>query len=362
MVNCFFTVSIAMNFDPYTGKPIHRNGIWDSGCLTHEDHTQNQIYNCLQKLDYIQSPSNHKLWTRENQTVIVCLVDDIRSCSTDYHVDTPFIFDNNTTIITDSYIGCPTQYNVIQLPKTFFGIYAAATPMPQWQPDRLFTLSINRIDTLRTQLLLEIASKVYIDKGYVNFNCQDRFHGDIFRGQDHLPQAFEQHYQILSNEQKNQWQAAYSKLSPRMPLKNYDIDHTEIYHRSWLNVDCETYASDNSAAFSEKTFRLLQTPVPWLIYAGRYAVAYLQRLGFDCLTDLQDHNAYDRLKAVENRVGIFMWHALNLSRSNASKGIDSLQQRCQQAAEHNRKLLQDMQRAWPGDFQQWQQTLLTQLA
>jgi hypothetical protein len=57
-----------------------------------------------------------------------------------------------------------------------------------------------------------------------------------------------------------------------------------------------------------------------------------------------------------------MWHALNLSRSNASKGIDSLQQRCQQAAEHNRKLLQDMQRAWPGDFQQWQQTLLTQLA
>jgi hypothetical protein len=185
---------------------------------------------------------------------------------------------------------------------------------------------------------------------------------NVFQGRDHLPEAFERHYQGLSTDQQDVWQVAYTKLQARMPLKNYEIDHTQIWHRSWLNVECETYASDNSAAFSEKTFRLLQTPVPWLIYAGRYAIAYLQCLGFDCLTDLQDHNAYDRLKAVENRVGIFMWRALNLARSNASRGITALEHRCVQAAEHNRHLLAKMQVQWPADFDQWCRDLAAQLA
>lgn len=346
-----------MNFDPYNQQPIHQNGIWQSGCLMHENQIQQTIYDYLQNHGWQQDNQLHRIWRRNDRTVIVCLVDDIRSCTQDYHRDLPYIFDSKTTIITDNHIICPTQYNIIRLPASFFGIYSIDQIPHAWQPERLFTVSINRIDQRRLKLMLELGKKIYIDKGYVNFNCQKD------NSLPTLVDNFDHFYRELSAQDSELWSSSYQTLRPRMPLKNYDLDHTEIFTRSWINVECETYSSDTSSAFSEKIFRLLTMPVPWMAYMGHYGVAYLESLGFDCVHDVINHNHYDRLKEVENKIGVFVWLALKTARELRDQDAARLlRDRFQQAATHNRALLRSFRQTWPRDFAQWQAQYLPLLA
>jgi hypothetical protein len=167
----------------------------------------------------------------------------------------------------------------------------------------------------------------------------------------------------LSDDDKAAWQASYKLLAPQMPLKNYDVLHHEIYTRSWLTIECETYSSDNTVALSEKIFRLLTLPVPWTAYMGRYGVAYLESLGFDCMSDMIDHNHYDRLKVVENRIGIFVWKSItDVSKVLMNGNQDQIRTRCLKAATYNRELLKLYKNNWDAEFEQWKQAYLPHLA
>ena len=362
MVNRFVFISIPMNFDPFTQEPIHHGGIWDSSnCLANEDAAVNFFTDKLTELGYTSQDSRNRIWQRGNKKVIVCLVDDIRSCSTDYHADLPYLFDRDTTVITDNYIGCPTQYRVWNIPPSFFNIYTN-TPNAEWTPDRNYTFSVNRIDQRRLKLMLELGWRVHMNKGYVNFNCQKDFDGDTFKGTERLPANFDHFWNELSDEDQTKWTASYKLLQPQMPLKNYDCSHEEIHSRSWLNIVVESYSSDNSAAFSEKMFRALTLPVPWTCYTGRYGIAYLESLGFDCLSDIIDHNHYDRLKEVENKIGIFVWKSLEVIKHLKNQDFAQLKLRCEQAATYNRELLKMYQHHWPAEFDHWKAAFLPHLA
>ena len=151
-----------MNFDPYTRTPIHQGNIWDSGCLDSEFAIQDFFYQWLAQHGWAQDSQNHKTWRRGGQTVIICLVDDIRSCSNDYHTYLPYLFDRNTTVITVSRVECPTMYQVLRLPTSFYGIYAVNDPVPEWAPERHYTFRINRVDIRRLILALELAKRVHL--------------------------------------------------------------------------------------------------------------------------------------------------------------------------------------------------------
>ena len=340
-----------MSFDPYTKEPIHQHGIWNSNCLGKEQDIVAYFETTLGNLGYARDTKQPRNWHRGDKTVVVCLVDDIRDSAGDYHVDVPYMFDRNTIVITDNYVACPTQYRVLQLPASFYGIYSHNEPMPEWQPDRQFSFSVNRIDTRRLKLMLELAKRVHLHKGYVNFNCQEYFNSKV----DDLPVIFERYWNdTLSDEDKAQWSASYKLLAPLMPLKNYHCVHHEIYTRSFLNIECETYSSDNTVALSEKIFRLLALPAPWTAFMGRYGVAYLESIGFDCMSDLVDHNHYDRLKTVENRVGIFVWKSISdVSKVLMTLDLAQTRARCAKAAVHNQQLLALFKKNWETDFDQW---------
>jgi hypothetical protein len=348
-----------MSFDPYTKEPIHQHGIWNSNCLAKEQDIVTYFETTLTDLGYTRDSKRPRNWHRGDKRVVLCLVDDIRDSAGDYHTDVPYMFDRNTTVITDNRVGCPTQYRVLQLPASFYGIYSHNEPMPEWQPDRQFSFSINRIDTRRLKLMLELAKRVHLHKGYVNFNCQEYYSSTV----EELPTNFEKYWnETLSAEDKAQWDASYKLLLPLMPLKNYDCVHQEIYTRSFLNIECETYSSDNTVAVSEKIFRLLALPAPWTAFMGHYGVAYLESIGFDCMSDLVDHNHYDRLKNVENRVGIFVWKSISdVSKTLMSRDLDQLRARCSKAAIHNRELLAFFKKNWETDFDLWRQTHLHHL-
>jgi hypothetical protein len=331
---------------------MHQGEIWTSSqCLANENLVLDTITTRLQSKGF--TSNDQKLWHRGRQKVIVRLVDDIISCSSNYDIDTPYLFDKDTLVISDNYIICPTQYQVMRLPAEFFGIYSHTPSDMSWNPDRNFCFSVNRIDIRRIKLMLEIARRNPIYKGYINFNCYYETALHQIPIIENQVKNFTNFYQALSEQDQKFWEESYLTLLPSMPLKNYELTHEQIHTRSWINIVVESYGSDNSIALSEKIFRVLTLPVPWTAYLGRYGVAYLESIGFDCMGELIDHNHYDRLKEVENKNGIFVWKSFEIMKELRNRGLDQISDRCLTAARHNQQLLKQFRQQWPDKFKQW---------
>jgi len=335
---------------------VHGGEIWQrSQCLAHEYNTNQQIYQVLRSLGY-HATDNEKIWKRSNQTVIVCLVDDIISCSNDYESDLPYLFDSNTTVITDNYITCPTQYRVIQLPSSFLGIYHYVPDNQNWQPNRDFAFAVNRIDQRRFILMLELGLRIHLHRGYVNFNCYRPGTSIVVDPKliDHA-QAVEywnEHWNQSSADQ-TKYQKSYELLTPQVPIRNYEIEHDDIFLQSFLSIVVETYSSDNNVSVSEKIFRALCTPAPWTVSSGRYTVAYLHSLGFDTLSDLIDHNHYDQLVDVQDKQHVFVWKSLEIIKALKAMDLPTLTARLTQAATHNQQLLRTMAQQWSNESNAW---------
>ena len=337
---------------------IYSGEIWQkSDCLGREELINQQIFDCLTELNF--SPTDHcRFWTQGDRQVIVCLVDDILSCSIDYHNDLPYTFGRNTTVITDNYLTCPTQYRVLRVPESFFGIYHYSPDTTVWQPDRDFSFMINRIDYRRFKLLLDLAWRTQLELGYVNFNCLKRIGKGVL---EESASTFREQWEQVPEQEKEKFARTYQRLEPVMPFKNYTVDFEQATLNSWVNIVVESYSSDNNISLSEKIFRALVTPAPWTVYSGRYTVAYLESLGFDCMSDIIDHNHYDRLKEVENKLQIFNWKSLEIVKYLKQQGVDAVRQRCVQAAQNNCRLLDIMKQRWPTEFTSWIDNLSNQL-
>jgi len=101
----------------------------------------------------------------------------------------------------------------------------------------------------------------------------------------------------------------------------------------------------------------LVTPVPWMVYSGRYTVVYLESLGFDCLSDVIDHG-YDvmietRTVYYGDKIVDWFWKANENYTRLKTHNFQQLSRRCHKAAITNRELLASFRSAWPQDFARW---------
>lgn len=343
-------------------------------CIEQENNLVDFFRNTLTNLGYHSVDSSRKVWQRGDRTVVVCLVDDVSTCSESVVSLTPYQFDASTVVITDNRINCPTQYRVLQLPSSFFGIYSYTPELSEWTPEKRFGLSVNRIDQKRLLLLLELAfymprvsdDKILADFEYdnVNFNCWS-WTGDNTTA-DGLRDNFVRLYAELPDDQQEHYRDFYNELLKKMPIKNY-IDSPElIMTKNWLNLIVETYSGPETVALSEKIFRALVTPAPWAALSGRYSVAYLTELGFDVLDDLVDHR-YDYCETssteiVDNKIVDIMNVAKDTVARLQQQDLAKLQARCKQAAQHNQALLATMKQQWPRDFAAWLPSVISELS
>jgi hypothetical protein len=335
---------------------IYENEIFvKSRCIWHENTLLDFFRSQLIGLGYTAVDDSNKTWRRGDQTVIVCLVDDFTTCNTNYDLALPYMFDRDTVVITDTWCGVPTQYQVAQLPDSFFGIYSHQPERLPWQPQRRFNFAVNRLDAKRMLLLLELKlrSKKYPeDTDYINFNCW-AWDGDNSNVQE-LQANFQRQYQLLGLRYNKIYEHTYHKLIDAMPYLNHKLSQAQVHRSAWMNIVMETYSSDNTVALSEKTFRALCLPVPWKLYSGRHTVARLASLGFDTLADTVTHR-YDSM--IENRTAAYGDKMVDFL-FEATENVQQFQQhniteRCAEAAEHNISLLQSMQQQWPSDFAAW---------
>lgn len=350
-------------------QDIYDNDIFkSSNCIWYENSLMDFIGGTLQLLGYTKTDPSRKVWQRGERKVVVCLVDDITTCNAPDMAINPDAnpqrrFDKNTIVITDNHIGFPTVYDVCQLPTSFFGIYYHEPEIQTWQPDRRLNFSVNRIDFRRLKLFLELQNRTYMlpddldldNLDYINFNCVDR------RFDNTTPQSrranlqriyFDDEFQKIATTMDRQM---FEKFQSQIPYCNHNLSHEQAHVSAWLNVVIETYSSNNPIiALSEKTFRALSLPVPFTLYASKYALVYLQKIGFDVMPDIVPHY-YDSMTEYNN--GEFGDKIVDFIYESTST-VDKIQrnppvQRCIDAAQHNRNLLKQMRQNWPTDFAVW---------
>ena len=343
-----------------------------TSCLWHENTMMDFFRSVLINLGYSPRDDIKKVWHRGDQTVVICFADDIYTCrAPGSNASLSEAFDRNTVVITDNRVLWPTMYQVLQLPESYFGIYNYQPQQHEWQPDRRFNFSVNRLDGKRMTLFLELVSRTLkpnsrifdLERDYVNFNC---WHWNSTNDSTTaFQQNFKNEFKFVPDTYRTLYEAAYNHMLPLMPYRNHDFDFEQSQYRAWMNIVLETYAGESVIALSEKTFRALVTPVPWASYSTRHTVAYLKSLGFDVLTDLFDH-AYDA--RLENELAKFgdklvdFYHlAATCVDKLKTKNFDTIKQRCQQAADHNQSRLAEMQVAWPMDFANWLPTAIDKI-
>jgi hypothetical protein len=128
----------------------------------------------------------------------------------------------------------------------------------------------------------------------------------------------------------------YDTVNPHGTLEQCIID-------SRVSVVVETYTLDTQIVFSEKIFRALQLPRPWLLYCSPHSIALLKTHGFDVLEDYVDisydrvEQHWDRMDLIINQLETF------INRQYTRRDYE----RFEQAATHNQQLLDQFTKDWP---------------
>ena len=229
----------------------------------------------------------------------------------------------------------PSRYQ--QFSDNWYGLYAGRVQPESLLPEKKFNCFINRMDPIRQSWLYQLIRRGVFDQGLVSFNMDISRHllGDQWKKTDTAHYIFEQQFQ----QQLQIFQREHELAREIVPYRNFDCDLTTAIMRTEFSIVLETYFDRNHViTFSEKIFRCLKLPRPWIMFAMKNAVAYLRDLGFDVLDNLVNHSydsvdfAIDRQKAILDQIELMCRQSLTESQIH----------RCQQAADHNQALLAKM--------------------
>ena len=190
---------------------------------------------------------------------------------------------------------------------------------------------MNRPRGDRSVTFYELIKRDILAQGFVSYNC----------GPDDYEQEFvkAELYAYQQQHRAGQVMVPYNTVEAHGTLEQCIID-------SRISLILETYVSDSHIVFSEKLFRCLQMPRPWLLYCSPGSVGLLQDYGFDVLADYVD-TAYDQIAPHSHRLNAVLDQ---LETFVDRPYYDADYARFARAADHNRQLLQKFAEAWPGKF------------
>lgn len=242
---------------------------------------------------------------------------------------TTAVYSGKTKEAIDQYIHQtgPEQYS------TYFEDYnISVDPVT---PVKDFTCLISRMDPVRQSWLYLLLQRQIFEKGFVSF-LMDTSRLNEF--QDLPPaQAFEEQYKkYLSN-----FAPEHELARNIVPYRNFpaDQDLDSVIMQSKFNIVLETFFSDNEEmTFTEKIFRSVRLPRPWLLFSVKHAVKQLREWGFDTLDDLVDHS-YDNIDHEILRQSAI----LDIAQKMLDFDVEANQERLHQASEHNLALLKKWQ-------------------
>jgi len=260
--------------------------------------------------------------------ILIQLVDQVPDNARDY-----------LKIVTDNNL----EYNHIPLWPEFWGSFSYDPIYVNHLPTRMFNCFINRTCPIRQSWLYQFVRRGLLDQGYISFLLDYRkMPAGVTNKQELYEWVFQQNNYIFAKE--------HEFLRDRVPFRNFDstIDLDQIVVNSCVSLVLETYFDDKGAiSFSEKIFRSLQLPRPFILYASPGAVTVLRSQGFEVYDDVINH-AYDSTRdPIKRQVQILdqLDHCRNLQYN------ESVLNDYENRAARNRLLLKKFKQQWPERLQ-----------
>lgn len=254
------------------------------------------------------------------------------------------ILNNSRAVaITNSILKNYEFLNLVEpVSNSFYGIYYINYQLEECVVVKDFNCFINRMDPMRQSWLYQLLKRGLFDRGYVSFNM------DISRTKlKNLSklEAFDQQF--------NQWlkifEVQHQQIRDKVPYKNFTDNGnlTKTIMSSKFSVVLETYFDNNNiVTYSEKIFRALQLPRPWVLFGPRLAVTHLRSMGFDVYDDIVNHDRYDLIEFEIDRQVVI----LDLIEELCNLDIIKLNTRLVQGQIHNQNLLKQFNNTWKEDF------------
>lgn len=236
--------------------------------------------------------------------------------------------DLHTNYATDNQFHSPVEY--INLAPEFWHIYRCPAISENIYPNKHFNVMMNRISGERLMLLYMLKQAQLFEKGLIGFNC-------LYHDRDpDQPQRQANFSRVHEDCSWHQWNGMHKELLPKMPLL-LDMDPDTAAMSSDITLVVESYVSDSVIAFSEKIFRALQTPRPWILFCSPGSVDVLRSAGFDVMDDVVDHS-YDKIVNVEQRLQAIIMELKKLKYFFLP--------RYKQAVETNQAILDTLKHQW----------------
>lgn len=326
-------------------KNTHKDQIWSAAAL--EIATQNTIIDLLEKNNYKPLFNNNEInhglpnvFEQNNKKVIYRFVDSLLLNHSEIQT-----WNDNDIAITDSYIRTPLHCQVVNMFPEFWHIWYVNFSYTERPPLKKFNFFSNRISGDRTQIFYELVKRNLLNQSFISFNCfipgNNRNNNDtVDYSQVNLEQQYHQAdlYRYATEHQHALKLVPYNTVESHGSLEDCIID-------SEVSLIAETYISDCETVFSEKIFRSLQLPRPWLLYSSPGAVTFLKGHGFDVLEDIIDHS-YDLIQSHSERLMYILDYLENLKLDYSNI------RRYKKAAMHNQQLLLSLKDRWPNKLNQ----------
>jgi hypothetical protein len=278
---------------------------------------------------------NNPLKKLSNKKIRTCLIDAVPK---DWLIPNP-----SAIILTDNkfFPGTYDPKYYEQVKSSFYGgMYFSDVKYDIISPIKHYNCFISRMDPIRQSWLYQLIRRNIFDQGYVSFNMDTRVDTGMT---DHemFEQYFKDHLTIFESEHRF--------IRDKVPYRNFDDDTgpAQLIMQSKFSIVLETYFERNEIiALSEKIFRCLRLPRPWVLFAAKNSVEHLREMGFDVLDDVVDHR-YDLIDSpIERQVKI-----LDVAQELCNLNYTSLlASRLLRAANHNQQLLSTMYDNFKDDF------------
>lgn len=251
-----------------------------------------------------------------------------------------------TVLITDNKITEETKPNqiVLSIAPEFYGIHYMPFDLKNSvKPERAYNCFINRICPNRQSWFYKLYD-LGLDKGFVSFNLDYR-ESPSYTYKNKLEIFDRLHY-----DYNTLFQRQYEATRNLIPFCNFKQTNSieNVILKSSVSLVIETYFDDNRAiALSEKTFRALQLPRPFLLFAPKNTIKYLKELGFKIIEDIINHDYDNHEDWIVRQTMILdqLTHFLNNESYNVPQSWLDI-------AHHNQQLMYNWNMNWDTKLQE----------
>lgn len=331
-------------------KKTHRDAIW-----VYHDYTidiQRQINQAIESAGFTPvSLSKEWKYCQYDMPVLWQRGDQIISWRVE---DSLFMEDREAwtrpkpnAIISDNITLKPIAGHHLSLYPEHMHVYYFDYPYEEREPRWAFNCFMNRISGDRSIVFYELIRRKLLDAGLVSFNCfRPGDNRDSWDTTDNTEKNYDWQYESADLSKYSVEHEQGRKLIPYNNFENQELALEECILDSKISLVLETYISDDHLVFSEKIFRCMQLPRPWLLYCTPGTISKLREYGFDVLDDYVNHG-YDNEPIHFVRLDLIL---NELEQAIKKEYVDSDYTRFAQAAKHNQNLLLEYRRNWPIKF------------